>query len=333
MAKVLKLADRSVTGRCIVGDRSVRNRWLFRGFCVGIVSATLLSVVGYAGEFHYLLELTSHFKVQYFVAGCCALFFFSFSRKLGWAAFSLICILLNLMVILPWYLPVPSTGFAPQRELRVLLANVNVKNRNFEAAIALIQKEQPDLMAIVETNHDWLQALKAIESILPYALFSPQAEEFGIALYSKFPLEAVQIEAPDEFKDFHLAAKVNVAGKQVTAIALHPPPPKGTALTQIRNQELANIAGLVRSLQTPVIAVGDLNTSLWSPFYQKFVHQTQLHNSRQGFGILPTWPSILPPLYIPIDHCLVSSNIQVSSTRTGQFIGSDHLPVVTDLRL
>jgi endonuclease/exonuclease/phosphatase (EEP) superfamily protein YafD len=311
----------------------VSNRWLLRGFCFGIVSATLLSVVGYAGEFYYLLELPSHFKVQYFVVGCCALFFFSFSHKPGWAAFSLICVMLNLMVILPWYLPAPSAGVAPQQELRVLLANVNVKNRSFEAAIALIEKEQPDLVAIVETNHDWLQALKAIQPILPYALFSPQAESFGIALYSKFPLEAIDVAAPNEFKDFHVLAEVNIAGKRVTAIALHPPPPKGTALTQIRNQELENIADVVRSLQTPVIALGDLNTTLWSPFYQKFINQTHLHNGRQGFGILPTWPSIVPPLYIPIDHCLVSSNVQVIRTRTGQFIGSDHLPIVTDLGL
>lgn len=308
-------------------------RLLYRGFCFGIVSATLLSVAGYSGKFHYLLELTSHFKVQYFVAGCCALFFFCFSRKPRWAAFSLLCVLLNLMVILPWYLPAPSMGVVPQQELRVLLANVNVKNRNFAAAIALIQREQPDLVAIVETNRDWLQALKAIEPILPYALFSPQAESFGIALYSKFPLEAIAVAAPNEFKDFHVVAKVNIAGKQVTAIALHPPPPIGTALSQVRNQELANIADMVRSLQTTVIALGDLNTTLWSPFYQKFINQTHLHNSRQGFGILPTWPSILPPLYIPIDHCLVSFNVQVRRTRTGQFIGSDHLPVVTDLGL
>jgi endonuclease/exonuclease/phosphatase (EEP) superfamily protein YafD len=311
----------------------VSNRCLLRVFCFGIVSATLLSVVGYAGEFYYPLELTSHFKVQYFVVGCCALFFFGLSRKLGWAAFSLLCVMLNLMVILPWYLPAPSAGVAPQQELRVLLANVNVKNRNFEAAIALVQKEQPDLVAIVETNRDWLQALKAIESILPYTLFSPQAEGFGIALYSKFPLEAVEIASDKKFKDFHVMANVDIAGTRVTAIALHPPPPKGTALTQIRNQELANIADVVRSLQTPVIALGDLNTTLWSPFYQKFINQTHLHNSRQGFGILPTWPSILPPLYIPIDHCLVSSNIQVIRTRTGRSIGSDHLPVVTDLGL
>lgn len=309
------------------------NRWLLRGFCFSIVSVTLLSVVGYAGELHYLLELTSHFKVQYFVVGCCALFFFSFSRKLGWAAFSLICLTLNLMVILPWYVPTTSTGVAPQQKLRVLLANVNVKNRNFEAAIALIQKEQPDLVAIVETNRDWLQALKAIEPILPYALFSPEAEGFGIALYSKFPLEAVEVSTSKEFKDFHVVANVDIAGKRVTAIALHPPPPKGRALTQIRNQELVNIADVVRSLQTPVLVLGDFNTTLWSPFYQKFINQTQLHNSRQGFGILPTWPSVLPPLYIPIDHCLVSSNIQVIRTRTGQFIGSDHLPIVIDLGL
>jgi endonuclease/exonuclease/phosphatase (EEP) superfamily protein YafD len=328
VAEVSEPADRAVAGGCALSDR-----WLTRGFCCGLVVVLLLSGLGYLGELHYLLELTTHFKVQYFVAACCALFLFGLKRKLGWAALSLIVVALNLMVILPWYFPAASAESASQLELRVLLANVNVKNRSFAAAIALIQKEQPDLVAIVETNRDWIQALDAVKPILPYALFSPTAEGFGVALYSKFPLEAIAIEAPQEFQDFHLAAQVNVAGKRVTAIALRPPPPKGATLTQIRNQELEIVANWVRSLDTPIIALGDFNTSLWSPFYQKFVDQTQLHDSRQGFGILPTCPSILPPLYIPIDHCLISADIQASHSRTGKLIGSDHLSVIADLKL
>jgi endonuclease/exonuclease/phosphatase family metal-dependent hydrolase len=36
-------------------------------------------------------------------------------------------------------------------------------------------------------------------------------------------------------------------------------------------------------------------------------------------------------LMIPIDHCLVSSDIRVITLRTGRNIGSDHLPIIVDM--
>lgn len=87
--------------------------------------------------------------------------------------------------------------------------------------------------------------------------------------------------------------------------------------------------------------VGDLNITMWSPYYKRFARQTGLRNARQGFGILPSWPTketysqISPALSlllaIPIDHCLISPEIKVLNIRTGPNVGSDHRPVITDL--
>jgi len=83
-----------------------------------------------------------------------------------------------------------------------------------------------------------------------------------------------------------------------------------------------------------VIIAGDLNVSMWSPFYRSLIKQSGLHNARQGFGILPSQSGIAPQFAIlsaPIDHCLVSSDIQVENFRLGSNIGSDHLPIIADL--
>ena len=78
--------------------------------------------------------------------------------------------------------------------------------------------------------------------------------------------------------------------------------------------------------------MGDLNITMWSPNYQEFVDRAELKNTRQGHGILPSWPTQFPVLSIPIDHVLVSSEIQVRDTRIGRNVGSDHLPIIVDLR-
>ena len=80
--------------------------------------------------------------------------------------------------------------------------------------------------------------------------------------------------------------------------------------------------------------MGDLNVSLWSPFYHSMIQKSGLHNARRGFGILPTHSIVAPQfaaLSAPIDHCLVSSQIQVKNFQLGQAIGSDHLPIVAEL--
>jgi endonuclease/exonuclease/phosphatase (EEP) superfamily protein YafD len=88
-------------------------------------------------------------------------------------------------------------------------------------------------------------------------------------------------------------------------------------------------------LPEPKICVGDLNASLWSPVYLDFAKQTKLTNVRQGFGLLPTWPTFMGFnwLMIPIDHCLVSSDICVVNAQTGERIGSDHLPLIVELKI
>ena len=98
-----------------------------------------------------------------------------------------------------------------------------------------------------------------------------------------------------------------------------------------RNQQLAAIGEYAAQVKNPLIVVGDFNTTMWSPFYKNMVKTGKLRNARSGFGILPTWPTFMPLVYIPIDHFLVSKEIGILKIHTGRNIGSDHLPLITDL--
>jgi endonuclease/exonuclease/phosphatase family metal-dependent hydrolase len=70
---------------------------------------------------------------------------------------------------------------------------------------------------------------------------------------------------------------------------------------------------------------------MWSPYYSQLMRDSGLMNARKGFGVLPTWPSHVPFLKIPLDHCLVSADISAAHIRTAEAIGSDHLPLIVDL--
>ena len=104
---------------------------------------------------------------------------------------------------------------------------------------------------------------------------------------------------------------------------------------ELRSETLAAAETCLQGLPDPKICVADLNTSLGPPFFQYLATQTNLKNVREGFGLFPSCPTFMDfsLLMIPIDHCMVSSDIRVVSAQTGERIGSDHLPLIVELEM
>jgi endonuclease/exonuclease/phosphatase (EEP) superfamily protein YafD len=128
-----------------------------------------------------------------------------------------------------------------------------------------------------------------------------------------------------------MLARIRAGHRTFSLLAAHPPPPVNGRLFRIRNEQLRELGRLAMALDSPKAILGDLNTSPWSPFFLALLEQSSLNNARDGFGILPTWPTFFVPAMIPLDHCLVSPGTRVRHIRTGPDIGSDHLPLIIDL--
>jgi endonuclease/exonuclease/phosphatase (EEP) superfamily protein YafD len=110
-----------------------------------------------------------------------------------------------------------------------------------------------------------------------------------------------------------------------------------------RNQHLQAIGNYLKNNRDSIVLVGDFNLTPWSPYYRQLISDTGLHNTRLGFGILPTWirpathvnyPSWLIPLVnIPIDHIFVTKDLKVVRTYTGDNGNSDHAPIISELTI
>ncbi|MCT7958749.1 endonuclease/exonuclease/phosphatase family protein [Laspinema palackyanum] len=297
------------------------------GVKVGVCGLILLSILGYLGQFFYLLDLTSHFKLQYLIGGIIGFFYFAFKRRKSWIIVSLICIVLNLAEIAPWYWPNPAIATPVQSSipLKVLQSNLLFQNKQYEKLLSFVRQETPDIAAFMEVKTEWKEQLETLRDILPYAVLKGD-----IALYSSLPLTRVYENSLDSQKR-GVIAQISFPEKVLSIVVAHTNIPLSKNLFKKRNQQLEAIADYVAPLNNPTLVVGDFNISLWSPIYKKFVKNSNLKNARSGFGIMPTWPSLNPLLSIPIDHCFVNREIQVLNTRKGPNIGSDHLPLVTDL--
>lgn len=302
-----------------------------RGFLLATVLLTLLSLTGYLGEFNRYLELTSHFKLQYLLVSFCSLFFFLLRRQKFGLMLSLFCLVVNLFEIVPWYLPQSSVVASEieGQKLRVLQSNVYKYSHQYHKVISLVREEQPDIAVFLEVGKAGAKELEVLQDILPYHIANQDVDIDGTAIYSKLPLENTSIKSLGGGRK-NVLADVSIQGQVFSIIASHPSNAIGKAYVEERNRQLAAIADYVAEVKNPLV-VGDFNVTMWSPYYKDFVGKARLRNARVGFGILPTWPTFRPLLYIPIDHCLVRRDIKVLNSRTGREIGSDHLPLITDL--
>lgn len=302
----------------------------------GLLVGVTLTIASYLGSFiTYLLEITSHFPVQYLIVNAIALILLLvLAKKRTWIFLCLVCLTINGVTVLPWYLDTSNIVRNPSgKPLKILLANVFTKNQQHSKFISLVSQEKPDLVIVQEMDSRWAKELTAIHSRFPYRFIKPRSDNFGIGIYSSLPLENSEVKSVDNSDIPILVSQIKINKQPISIVSMHPPAPLSPRHLRLRNKQLAKTSDYVNRLQNPHLVIGDLNTTMWSPYYQQFIRDSGLKNTRSGFGIQPTWPVFFPILWIPIDHCLVSSHFQVISNRIGKDIGSDHYPVIAELEL
>lgn len=244
------------------------------------------------------------------------------------------CLAINLSEIVPWYLPVWANNQSMAgRNLQVVASNVLRSNKDYSRVISWVRQEQPDIAVFLEIHNAWSVELDQLKDILPYSLSYPQYGYYGVAMYSKLLLENGIYQEFGVKGIVSIVANVTVGSKKVTVIGTHPAAPLNAKYLHWRNIQLAEMSRYISQLTNPSIVIGDLNTTMWSPYYKDFIAATGMRNARQGFGIQPTCYRKSPIFSIPLDHCLVSPEIQVLNSRVGENVGSDHWPIIADLAI
>ncbi len=297
---------------------------------IAVISLTALSVI--SSMFHSVrfLELTSHFKFQYFIASLLLFLFFVIRKKRALSVWLLLLLIYNSTFILPWYIP-SKQNTNTKATFKLLHSNVYMRNNDKATLLQLIEHEAPDIIVAQEVDNKWVDQLSSIESVYPFNVKIPRSDNFGMALYSKFPISKKLELTLNEFGVPTISVTLKVNDRDIEIVSMHPVPPMNRKYFNSRNNQIEFIANYCQNIKTPLVLVGDFNVSLWSQYYVRLEKMSKLRNTRQGFGILPSWPSNILPLRIPIDHCMVSSQFDVVDTRLGSDVNSDHLPLIVTL--
>jgi endonuclease/exonuclease/phosphatase (EEP) superfamily protein YafD len=294
----------------------------------GIV-ASVATVVGFLGRFSWLLDLFSHFRVQYMLGLLVLGVLLFIGRRRRTATVFLVLACVNLVPVLPLYFGKPKMPDKAGPALRAMLLNVNTRLGDANLVRAVVSEADPDILVLEEISSGWMSDLAWLTNSYPHSLAHPREDNFGIGLFSKLPLADAKVVYIGDAEVPSILATVSTTQTNLRVVATHPLPPGGRDYSGWRNEHLERLPDYVRS-HLPVLLLGDLNVTPWNYHFRRLLASTGLRDSAKGRGVQATWPNFNPLLRIPIDHCLHSEDIGILDRRVGQNVSSDHFPVIVD---
>jgi endonuclease/exonuclease/phosphatase (EEP) superfamily protein YafD len=299
---------------------------------LALVLATCASALGFAGALWWGFDLFAHFRPQYFVAGVLLAALLAFTRHPWWAAVALVVAAVNAVPVVALYRePAQAAQPGAAQGLRLMAFNVFGFNRDYARTVRYVQREQPDVLVLLEVTPEWIPAVRELAAQYPHQWINAGDDAHGIAMMSREP--PVAATAVDLAHHGVLAYLLTYErdGYPLSVLGAHLNWPLGRRASEVRNAQLAAIASLAHGSVEPLVVIGDLNITPFSEHFTRTLRDGGLRRCVPGAGFTPTWPARFVPFYIQIDHCLASAGIHAWNFTIGDHLGSDHYPVSVEV--
>jgi endonuclease/exonuclease/phosphatase (EEP) superfamily protein YafD len=306
-----------------------------------LVAATaglvLVTVFVLFARLWWVFDLFTHFRLQYFVAAVILAVVALAVRAYPAAAVLAAVALGHGLVIKSLWLG--ESGVEAGRgglPLRVIAANVYVSNRTPDKVLDFIRRHEGDIVILIDAKHKrWQAILAEIGALYPHQTPPTWRKAAPIILFSRYPILRHEIVQPPGGQRPYLEVDLQIDERVVTVLGVHPAAPalNDASNSLARNRSLNHIGQSIRDRDRPLIVAGDFNITPFSPHFRDLIAAGGLRNAAQGQGWVPTWPREFWPVRVPIDHVLIRGPFAVQSLTRGPSIGSDHFPVIADLKL
>jgi endonuclease/exonuclease/phosphatase (EEP) superfamily protein YafD len=224
-------------------------------------------------------------------------------------------------------------------DLVVLAANVWHGRARPVALAALLERERPDLVALSEAGHPFLDVLRPHLEPLGYRSWTSAApadpDGHGVALLAGPRAGELTVTGGPELRTRYLRATGGILGERAL-VAVHTAAPTTVARTRVWRHDLADLARWSHEPVAPIIA-GDLNATLDHALLRAVLGPVVSASTGSGRGLVGTFPTPLRPNWpaligIPIDHVLVPAGSAVPRYAIVDVPGSDHRAVLARVR-
>ena len=281
-------------------------------------------------------ELAVHFLPHFALIGC-AIALWSGLRGYwvrGPIIFIPTCFFIGAVLSFEGYVtPTTDDQDTARPTVRVLSANVMANAHAVDRLGEIALEKNADVIFIYETPMSDCATLPESFDRFTYCLIETQAPDGGkfnrrIAILARQNPASTRLHAHQSFmRRGAIEAQFDVDGHVVTFFASHPTAPISPDHVGPRNRYIHHVSRHARAAERPII-IGDLNTTPWSPVFQK------IPGKRVGDPRLEsTWISNLPFIGVPIDHIIIGDQFTPLRYEVLPFIGSDHRPLFAELSI
>jgi endonuclease/exonuclease/phosphatase (EEP) superfamily protein YafD len=230
--------------------------------------------------------------------------------------------------------PVRANDSSASRSVRIFSANIRAENPDHEGVLREIASRDPDVIVLIEYRRWWTHSLResSVLKSYPYGTDLNQPYTGEIAIFSRLPIGKQQIIwLPDHMNN---VVAIPLGTSSLRLFCLHSPRPiyeKPFGYGEFWSKELP----LISQQPRPLVVIGDFNATQSSRVYEELVSDgLRSAHSDRGRGYATTWPNgdnPLPP--IRIDQAFLSPEVECLGVSEGIGYGSDHKPLVLDIRV
>lgn len=233
-------------------------------------------------------------------------------------------------------------GTTEDKCLRLMVANIEFNNSEFESVMQVLQQHDPDVLLLVEIDDTWKAALAPLRTEYPHRVEVIRDEGLGLALWSKLPIPSQDVKYLVSERRPSIFATLSLPdGTDVRFAGIHPTPPGlddetegGRRDSRVRDAELVLVAKEVKAdPDSAWIVAGDFNDVAWSHTTRLFKRLSGLRDPRVGRTLLNTYHADYPLLRYPIDQVFLTEGSTVKSLNRVRLPGSDHFAVAADVRV
>lgn len=221
--------------------------------------------------------------------------------------------------------------------LRVMSMNLLFTNRERDAVLRAIEREDPDVLLLQEYHAGWDAGLRArLAPRYPHVCTPLAGGMFGQAVYSKraWTREPEMLRLTSADYSPQIGVTFDLAGKPLTIWNIHTASPSSARAIARQREQVENLADLAQR-PGPTLIVGDFNSTpaSWNADLMRARGFTEA-NEAVGEGRGATWPDKTPLRYLPgvrIDNAWGKGVAWRSSKVVGERTGSDHCAIVVEV--
>lgn len=224
---------------------------------------------------------------------------------------------------------VAARGQAGARLLTVVSFNVYNRNpQDVRRVASVLAAARADVMVLLEAAI-LKSEMPVLRASFPFLAGCEDLHEAcDTIILSRHPLSEIALRSlgpisPNRF----VSARVTIGTEAVTVVAAHLTKPYFDNYGWL---EVRRLARHVNALQGPLLLAGDFNAAPWSKTITLLLERTALI---PGPAPIPTWPSAVRGLGLPIDHIFTRTPMVIERIRPfTDNLGSNHRGLAAQIR-